>query len=56
MNNVVETAKEKTLSHYHYLCYLFETLPNIDLNNKEKIDKALHWSRDLPPRCKVPKK
>lgn len=36
-----ETAKENNLSSYHYLRYLFETLPNIDLNNKEEIDKVL---------------
>jgi len=34
MYNVIETAKENNLSPYHYLLYLFETLPNIDLNNK----------------------
>ncbi|MET3322523.1 hypothetical protein CN689_21665 [Peribacillus butanolivorans] len=33
MYSVVETAKENNLSPYHYLRYLFETLPNIDLNN-----------------------
>ncbi|PDY42097.1 transposase domain-containing protein, partial [Bacillus pseudomycoides] len=52
----VETAKENNLSPYHYLLYLFETLPNIDLNNKEEIDKVLPWSMDLPSSCKVPKK
>ncbi|RWS40159.1 transposase domain-containing protein [Bacillus mycoides] len=36
-----ETAKENNLSPYHYLLYLFEPLPNIDLNNKEEIDKVL---------------
>ncbi|PGZ96889.1 hypothetical protein COE51_16045 [Bacillus pseudomycoides] len=41
---------------YHYLLYLFETLPNIDLNNKEEINKVLPWSTDLPSRCRVPKK
>ncbi|MDM5155480.1 transposase domain-containing protein [Bacillus sp. DX1.1] len=50
------TAKENNLSPYHYLCYLFETLPNIDLNNKEEIDKVLPWSMDLPSSCRVPKK
>ncbi|PHF03939.1 transposase, partial [Bacillus pseudomycoides] len=56
MYSVVETAKENNLSPYHYLLYLFETLPNIDLNNKEEIDKVLPWSMDLPSSCKVPKK
>ncbi|MDM5188169.1 hypothetical protein QUF99_12845 [Bacillus sp. DX4.1] len=35
---------------------MFETLPNIDLNNKEEIDKVWPWSTDLPSRCRVPKK
>ncbi|PGU02839.1 IS66 family transposase [Bacillus cereus] len=56
MYSVVETAKENNLSPYHYLRYLFETLPNINLNNKEEIDKVLPWSKDLPSSCRVPKK
>nr|WP_255255101.1 transposase domain-containing protein [Bacillus toyonensis] len=40
MYSGVETAKEKNLSPYHYLRYLFETLPNIDLNNKEELIKS----------------
>ncbi|KMQ19167.1 hypothetical protein TU70_09310 [Bacillus mycoides] len=56
MYSVVETAKENGLSPYHYLRYLFETLPNIDLNNKEELDKILPWSADLPSSCRVPKK
>ncbi|MEH7015085.1 transposase domain-containing protein [Bacillus sp. JJ63] len=55
-NLLVETSKENNLSPYHYLLYLFETLSNIDLNNKEEIDKVLPWSTDLPSRCGVPKK
>lgn len=42
MYSVVETAKENKLSPYHYLLYLFETLPNIDLNNKEEIDNVFN--------------
>ncbi len=56
MYSVVETAKENNLSPYHYLRYLFETLTNIDLNNKEEIDKVLPWSIALPSSCRVPKK
>lgn len=36
MYSVVETAKENNLSPYHSLRYLFETLPNINLNNYEE--------------------
>ncbi|WP_309232082.1 MULTISPECIES: transposase domain-containing protein [unclassified Bacillus (in: firmicutes)] len=53
---MIETAKENNLSPYHYLLYLFETLLNINLNNKEEIDKVLPWSTDFPTRCRVPKK
>ncbi|MCM3201809.1 hypothetical protein M3631_23200 [Bacillus cereus] len=60
MYSVVERAKENNLSSYYLLSSLFvclfETLPNIDLNNKEEIDKVLQWSTDLPSRCRVPKK
>ncbi|MDP7980242.1 transposase domain-containing protein [Bacillus sp. WLY-B-L8] len=52
----VETAEENNLSPYHYLRYLFETLPNIDLINKEEIDNVLPWSMDLSSSCKIPKK
>ena len=54
MYSVVETAKENGLNPYHYLHYLFETLPNIDLMNKEEIDKVLPWSSDLPSIYRVP--
>ncbi|AZV43854.1 transposase [Peribacillus asahii] len=54
MYSVVETAKENGLSPYPYLRYLFETLPNMDVTNKEEIDKVLPWSTDLPSICKVP--
>uniref|UniRef100_UPI0035C71AF8 transposase domain-containing protein n=1 Tax=Bacillus cereus TaxID=1396 RepID=UPI0035C71AF8 len=56
MYSVVATAKENNLSPYHYLLYLFETLPIINLNNKEEIDKVLSWSTNLPSGCRVPKK
>ncbi|WP_336992211.1 hypothetical protein [Bacillus toyonensis] len=48
--------KENNLSPYHYLRYLFETLPYIVLNNKEEIDKVLPWSMDLPSSSKIPRK
>ena len=54
MYSVVETAKENDLSPYHYLRYLFETLPNMDLTNKKEIDKVLPWSSSLPSACRVP--
>ncbi|MFJ8244809.1 transposase domain-containing protein [Peribacillus asahii] len=53
MYNVVKTAKESDLSPYHYLRCLFETLPNMNITNKEEIDKFLPWSTNVPSICKV---
>lgn len=54
MYSLVETAKENGLSPYHYLRYLFETMPNMDLSITEEIDRILPWSQDLPSICRVP--
>lgn len=56
MYSVVETANENNLSSDHYLRYLLETFFNIDLKNKEEIDKFLLGSIDLMSRCNVLKK
>ncbi|WP_335872763.1 transposase domain-containing protein [Bacillus sp. 2205SS5-2] len=40
MCGVVDTAKENGLSPYHYLHYLFEALPNIDLIKNKKLIKS----------------
>lgn len=52
--SVVETAKGNGLSPFHYLTYLFENLPNIDLNDLAQLDALLPWSKTLPEICKVP--
>ncbi|USK58240.1 transposase domain-containing protein [Peribacillus asahii] len=54
MMSVVKTAKESGLSPYHYLRCLFEALPNMNVTNKEEIDKFLPWSTEVPSICKVP--
>lgn len=54
--SVVETAKANQLSPFHYLTFLFEKLPNIDLNNLAQLDALLPWSETLPEECKVPVK
>jgi transposase len=54
--SVVETAKANQLSPFQYLTYLFEKLPNIDLNNMTQLDELLPWSDTLPGSCKVPSK
>lgn len=54
--SVIETAKANMLSPFHYLTYLFEKLPNIDLNDPAQLDALLPWSEMLPEECKVPLK
>ena len=51
--SVVETAKANGLSPYHYLTYLFEKLPNIDIGNHALIDDLLPWSETIPDSCRV---
>ncbi|WP_089610479.1 IS66 family transposase [Dehalobacterium formicoaceticum] len=51
--SMIETAKANHLSPFHYLTYLFEKLPNIDLGNMAQLDALLPWSDTLPESCKV---
>lgn len=52
--SIIETAKGNGLSPFHYLNYLFERLPNIDINDNDQLDQLLPWSNSLPKECKVP--
>lgn len=54
--SIVETAKENGLNPFHYLKYLFEELPNMDIADKEKLDQFLPWSITIPEECRVPNK
>ena len=54
MYSIVETAKANGLVAFNYLTYLFEKLPNIDLENYEELDALLPWSNQLPD-CLRPK-
>lgn len=54
--SIVETAKASHLNPFYYLEYLFETLPNIDINDPIKVDQLLPWSDQLPEYCRIPKK
>lgn len=54
--SVVETAKANGLSPFHYLKYLFEKLPTIDLSDQEQLDQLLPWSDTLPEECRSPLK
>ncbi|MFD0957766.1 IS66 family transposase, partial [Virgibacillus alimentarius] len=52
--SIVETAKENGLNPFHYLCYLFEELPNMDTTDKVKLNQLLPWSPTIPEECRVP--
>lgn len=53
--SLMETAKENRLNVFQYFIYLFETLPNIDLKNSEKLQRLLPWSTELPEQCYLAK-
>ncbi|MBS3937225.1 MAG: IS66 family transposase [Peptococcaceae bacterium] len=53
--SIVETAKENGLNPFAYLKYLFEKLPNVDIQNTITLDELLPWSEALPPDCRVNK-
>ncbi len=54
--SIIETAKANNLNPFYYLTYLFEKLPNIDLDNMEELDQLLPWSNSIPVNCKIPNK
>jgi transposase len=51
--SIVETAKENGLNPLHYLTYLFEKLPNIDIKDLSKLDQLLPWSSNIPEECRL---
>ena len=51
----VKAKKENGLAPFHYLKYLFEKLPNIDLQDQKSLDELLPWSESLPEECRVKK-
>lgn len=53
--SIVETAKENGLNPFAYLKYIFETMPNVDINDEKVLDSLLPWSDSLPPECRVNK-
>ena len=46
--SLVETAKENQLNPFEYLKYLFEQLPNLDLDDPQALDVLMPWSEQLP--------
>lgn len=51
--SIIETAKENALNPFTYLTYLFEQLPNADVNDSNVLDKLLPWSSALPDVCRI---
>jgi transposase len=51
--SIIETAKENNLNPFTYLSYLFEQLPNVDINNPDVLDGLLPWSSSLPDICRL---
>lgn len=46
--SIVETAKANNLNVFKYLTYLFEELPNIDLEDFNQLDALLPWKETIP--------
>jgi transposase len=51
--SIIETAKEKGIYPFAYLTYLFEQLPNVDVNDPNVLDELLPWSPLLPDVCRI---
>lgn len=51
--SIIETAKANGLNTFQYLTYLFEKLPNIDLENQAQLDVYLPWAKELPEKVKL---
>lgn len=54
--SIVETAKENKLNPFAYLEYLFEQLPNVDIDDPEILATLLPWSEALPEAVRSPRK
>ena len=50
--SIIETAKENRLNLFNYIQYLLEKLPNVDVYDKQELDKLMPWSTELPTTCK----
>ena len=51
--SIVQTCIENGIKPIEYFKYVFETLPNIDLEDKSLIDDLLPWSDKIPADCMV---
>ena len=48
--SVIASAMENGLDPYKYLCYVFHTAPNIDLNNQDALTGLLPWNAPVETR------
>ena len=51
--SIIETAKENGLKPFEYLKYLFDNLPNVDINDNNVLDNFMPWSETLPETCRI---
>ena len=51
--SLVITCEQNGINPYMYFMYLFQTLPNIDLNDKEQLRNLLPYSKQLPEFTKL---
>lgn len=51
--SLVETAKENGLNPFFYLQFLFEKLPQRDLEKLESFEDLMPWSKKLPTNCYI---
>ena len=56
MYSLIVTAKENGLKAYDYLEYIFEKLPNINIEDSEELEKIMPWSKELPSSIKKTQK
>ena len=51
--SIIETAKANGLNPFQYLKYLFEHLPNADIQrHPEHLDDLLPWNEIIQQNCK----
>jgi transposase len=51
--SIIESAKENQLKPMPYLIWLFNQMPNTDLNDVNVLDSFMPWSDQVPQACKM---
>jgi hypothetical protein len=52
--SIIESAKENHLKPMQYLIWLFEQMPNADIDDVKMLDRFLPWSDAIPDTCRMP--